>query len=63
MLKSKEIRAMDGKKLMARELELHKDLMKLQTQVASGSPPENTGKIRAIKRELARIKTIKGGRK
>lgn len=59
MLKSKEIRTMGEKRLVEYVLELKKELMKLRAQVASGSPPENPGRVRAIRRELARIKTIK----
>jgi large subunit ribosomal protein L29 len=45
------------------EREQHRDdikteLMELQSQAAAGTPPENPGRIRAIKRTLARMKTI-----
>jgi large subunit ribosomal protein L29 len=38
--------------------ELQAELMKLRSQVAAGTRPENPGRIRAIRRDIARIKTI-----
>jgi large subunit ribosomal protein L29 len=35
------------------------ELMKLNSQKTSGRMPENPGKIRALKRTIARINTIK----
>jgi large subunit ribosomal protein L29 len=58
-MRAKEIRSMGEKKLEAHNLDLKKELIKLRAQIASGTPPENPGRIRAIRRELARIKTIK----
>ena len=58
-MKAKEVRAMNRKKLEEHELELKKEMIKLRSQVASGAQPENPGRIRAIRRVLARIKTIK----
>lgn len=42
-----------------RFLELKKELMKLKAQVSRGTPPENPGKIRSIKRNIARILSFK----
>ncbi len=33
------------------------ELIKLNAQVATGTPPENPGKIKELKRTIARIKT------
>ena len=38
--------------------ELRTELMKLKAQVSRGTPPENPGKIRSIKRNIARILTF-----
>ena len=38
--------------------ELNKDLMKLRSQVASGTVPKNPGRIRVIRKTIARIHTI-----
>jgi len=35
------------------------ELMKLKAQAARGTPPENPGKIRALKRAAAKILTYK----
>ena len=43
--------------------ELYKELMKLKSQVSRGTQPENPGKIRAIKRNIARILTISNVKK
>jgi large subunit ribosomal protein L29 len=58
MIRSKEIR---GKKMKAREasmIDLKRELAKLNSQKASGRIPENSGKIREIRRTVARILTI-----
>ncbi len=39
--------------------ELKLELMKLRAQVSRGTPPENPGMIRAIRRNIARILTFK----
>ncbi len=44
-----------GKKLA----ELKLELMRLRAQVSRGTPPENPGMIRAIRRNIARILTYK----
>ncbi len=61
ILKSKEIRKMSEKDLIDKEKDLKKELMKLKSQIASGTPPENPGRVKAIRKTLARIETIKGG--
>lgn len=39
--------------------ELDRELMKLRSQVASGTVPRNPGRIKIIKKTIARIHTIK----
>lgn len=60
ILRAKEIKKLAPKELASKVEDLKKELMKLNSQVASRTPPENPGRIRAIKRTLARINTIKG---
>lgn len=43
--------------------ELRKELVKLYAQVATGTPPKNSGQIRNSKRTIARINTILAGGK
>lgn len=57
------LRVKDARKLSRKELrnkleELQKELMKLKSQVASGATPENPGKIKEIKKSIARIMLI-----
>lgn len=59
IIRSKDVRKMNEKEFEEKELELKKELMKLRSQVASGTPPENPGRIKALKRTLARLATIK----
>ncbi len=40
-------------------LELRQELLKINTTIASGGAPENPGKIKAIRRTIARMKTVK----
>ena len=40
--------------------ELNMELLKMNTQVATGTPPKNAGLIRRIKKDIARIMMIKG---
>ncbi len=57
ILKFTDLKNLSPPDLHKRLTELRKDLMKLQSQVASGSRPENPGKIRALKRGVARVLT------
>jgi large subunit ribosomal protein L29 len=57
-MKKKEIAAMSVEELKARLVELRKELMKLNTQVAAGTPPKNSGQVRAVKKNIARILTF-----
>ncbi|MBI5391723.1 50S ribosomal protein L29 [Candidatus Woesearchaeota archaeon] len=57
LVRRSELKNLSQIELEKRLGELRKDLMKLQAQVASGTRPENPGKIRALKRGVARIIT------
>jgi large subunit ribosomal protein L29 len=62
-LKKNELKAMTLQDLAKRKVELNMELMKLKSQVARGTPPENPGRIRAIRKTIARILTIQNGKK
>ncbi|MBI2543552.1 MAG: 50S ribosomal protein L29 [Candidatus Aenigmarchaeota archaeon] len=65
-MKTKEIRKMDKKDLGKRLSELRLELMKEVGNVKRGRPIKNPGKIRVIKKSIARILTVKnqpGGEK
>ncbi len=58
-MKVKEIRVMNELELENRSAELKKELMKINSQIAIGTLPKNPGKIKDMKRTIARILTIK----
>ena len=59
VLRSKEIRALNEKDYESKMTEIRKELMKLRAQKSAGSTPENPGRIRALRRTIARMLTIK----
>jgi large subunit ribosomal protein L29 len=62
-MKPKEIRGMDKNTLNEKMLELKKDLIKMNAQVAIGTALKNPGQVRKIKKTIARILTISSGKK
>ncbi|MBL7147384.1 MAG: 50S ribosomal protein L29 [Nanoarchaeota archaeon] len=56
-IKIKEIQQMEKAQLESKLKDLKKDLMKINTQKSTGSNPENPGKIKQIKRTIAKILT------
>jgi len=59
ILKAKEAKKLNEEELEKRIQELKKELMKLKSEASGGSQAENPGRIRAIKRTIARLLTIK----
>lgn len=57
-MKAKEIIGTDKNVLNEKMLELKKELVKMNAQVAIGTALKNPGQIRKIKKTLARILTI-----
>ncbi|MHA1238727.1 MAG: 50S ribosomal protein L29 [Candidatus Odinarchaeia archaeon] len=58
ILRVKEIREMSNEERLKKLSELRAELAQQRVMVASGGAVENPGKIRAIKRTIARILTI-----
>jgi len=58
-MKNKELAALKNEELDSKVKELRKELMKLYSQVAAGTTPKNPGQIRASRRTIARILTLK----
>ncbi len=56
-MKKAELKNLSEKQIETNLIELRKNLMKLNAQRASGTPTENPGKIRAIRRDIARLLT------
>lgn len=57
-IKKNELKNMSKENMKTKFTELNKELMKLKSQVARGTPPENPGKIRSLKRDIARMLTM-----
>ena len=58
-MKAKELRLMNEIDLENKVLELKKELMKINSQIAIGTIPKNPDKVKNIKRTVAKIITIK----
>ena len=59
IIKLNEIKQMNEKALEDKLNELRNELISINAQVAMGTLPENPGKIKEIKRTVAKILTIK----
>jgi large subunit ribosomal protein L29 len=57
-MKVKELQTLRKTELASKKDELLKELMKNNAQVALGTTPQNPGKLRAIKKTIARINTF-----
>ena len=57
MLKMKSIRELNEKDLRDRIVQMKTELSKLQTEEAKGTLRKETGKIRKVKKEIARLLT------
>ena len=64
-MKAKELKVISELELENKITELKKELMKINSQIAIGTVPKSPGKVREMKRTIARILTIKrkGGNK
>ncbi len=56
-MKPSELRGMNADELKAKELELARELFNLRFRHSSGQM-ENTARLRGIRRDLARVKTV-----
>ncbi len=61
--KRKELAQMTLDQLDKQYSDLRKELMKLNMQKSSGTPPENPGLVRATRKAIARINTYKAQKK
>lgn len=57
IIKNKEIRQMSEKDINLKLEDLKKQLMKTNAQIAIGTTPENPGKVRTVKRTIAKLLT------
>ncbi len=58
-MKAKELRIMNEIDLEIKSNELRKELMKINSQIAIGTVPKSPGKVKEIKKTIAKILTIK----
>ncbi len=59
IIRTKQIREMDAKGLNSKLSELKLELMKERGNARMGKPVKNTGKIRELRKSIARMLTIK----
>lgn len=57
-IKNEELRKMNVQELQNKLVDMKKDLIKINAQIATGTVPENPGNIKNIKKTIARIYTI-----
>lgn len=57
-MKTSELQMMDDEELEDNLEEVQMELMKSNAQIALGSTPENPGKVKALKKTVAKIKTL-----
>jgi large subunit ribosomal protein L29 len=62
ILHIKEIRKLKPEELEKKLADLKKELMRMRTQIAQGTPPEKPGRVKQIKRTIAKILTVKNER-
>jgi len=57
-MKAKELRAMDKEELMKKYGELRMELIKQNSQIATGTIPKSPGLVKNTKKTIARILTV-----
>ena len=58
----KEIRSLDKRTLEEKLLELKKELIKVNAQIAIGATPKNPGQVKKIKKTIARFLSLNQGK-
>ena len=59
IIRVKEARKLSSKEIDSKIEELRKEILKLNSQVSAGATPENPGRIKEIRRTIARLIFIK----
>ncbi|PIN80785.1 50S ribosomal protein L29 [Candidatus Woesearchaeota archaeon CG10_big_fil_rev_8_21_14_0_10_30_7] len=57
-MKIRELRTLGKEELELKMKETYLELMKENSSIASGSAPKNPGKVKVMKKTIAKIKTI-----
>jgi large subunit ribosomal protein L29 len=58
-MKIQELRSLSDKELDEKLLELKKEIMKNNGQIATGTTPKSPGHFKQLKKNIARIHTLK----
>lgn len=61
IIRKNELKQMNEKDINEKLRSLQEELIKINAQIAMGTLPQNPGRIKEIRRTIARIKTIQGG--
>ena len=61
-MKISEIKSLDDKTLNEKLVELKKELIKINAQIAIGTTPKNPGQVKKIKKTIARMIAMKEGK-
>lgn len=59
IIKTKELKGMDEKTRSNKLVELKNELISINAQIAMGTVPESPGRVKEIKRTIAKILTVK----
>lgn len=62
-MKTKELKLINELDLGNKIIELKKELMKISSQIATGTVPKNSGRVKEIRRTIAKILTVKQEKK
>jgi len=57
IIRKKEMKQMNEEALKSRLTDLRKELIKINTQISTGTLPENPGRVKEAKRTIAKILT------
>lgn len=57
-IRASDIRQMKESEFEAKLKELSKELLKMNSQIATHTPPENPGKVKQVKKTISRMLTI-----
>lgn len=57
IIKKNDFKQMDEESLKKKLDDLKKEMVKINAQISTGTPPENPGRVREMKKTIARILT------
>lgn len=55
LIKKTELKQMDNKKVDDKLIELNKEMIKIRSQISSGTLPQNPGGVKEIRRTIAKL--------